>query len=286
MTDRSGFTLVELVMAIVLGALVAGTLYRALVAQARFFAAQSAREEVQQNTRAALELIGSELRTMPGGDALVRAAADSITLRAARTWGVVCAAGGGTSLSIAHPAGAGAGGAVNTGTGLAVNFGSAGEPSWSDGVRVTAVSGPSSTCGGEGMGEQIEVRTYTLGAVPRRGTVTPSPGNVVYVYDQVTYRTGASAGVPGVWIQRRIGDGGASSNQPMAGPVTEEGAGLHFQYFAAGSDVPLTTPISDAAVRGEVKRVMVVVESVSSGRAGGAPATKADTIVIPLRNRV
>src|SRR5690606_941020 len=91
--------------------------------QARFVEMQSAREEVQQNTRAALELIGSELRALPPGGALVRAADDSITLRTARFWGVVCAIGGATSLDIALPALAGASFATNTGTGVVVNLG-------------------------------------------------------------------------------------------------------------------------------------------------------------------
>src|SRR5687767_12028100 len=77
--DRSGFTLIELLVAIVIGSVVVGSLFQMISGQGRFVELQSAREEVQQNGRAAVELIGSELRTIAGGEALVLATEDSIT---------------------------------------------------------------------------------------------------------------------------------------------------------------------------------------------------------------
>jgi prepilin-type N-terminal cleavage/methylation domain-containing protein len=283
--ERRGFTLIELLVAIVIGGGVVSVLFQLIAGQGRFVELQSAREEVQQNTRAALELIGSELRTLPAGDALVQASADSITLRSARVWGVVCNVPGATALDVALPVMAGASYAANAGTGLVVNLGTTAEPLWSNAVGVMAVGSPATECGGAAVGAGVERRTLTLSATPQQGATTPLPGHIVYLFDQVTYRSGTSTTVPGVWIQRRLGDGGSGQNQPMAGPIREGGAGLVFQYFAGGSATPLATPILDAATRREVTRVLVVVESVSRNGSAGARVSKADTIVVSLRNR-
>ncbi len=284
--NRGGFTVIELLVALVLGGVVVGSIFQLLSGQGRFVEMQSAREEVQQNTRASLELIGSELRTVPAGDALVQAARDSITIRAPRIWGVVCAVGGPTSFDVAFPVIAGANYGTNLGTGMVVNFGTPAVPIWSSAATITAIGNASSTCGGNALPAGIERRTLTVATTPQNGGSTPVNGNVLYLYEQVTYRTGTSSAVPGLWIQRRVGDGLGSSNQPLAGPVEDNGNGLRFEYFAGSTNVPLTTPILDAPTRASVNRVIVVVESVSRNSLSGERESKADTVIVPLRNRV
>jgi hypothetical protein len=201
---------------------VVGVLLQLVSGQARFVRGQSAREEVQQNSRAALELIGSELRSLSGGGSLVMAADDSLTLRTPRLWGSVCAVPGATTIDVAFPAVAGMSFTVNAGTGVVVNLGTTTAPVWSSAVGVTAISAASGTCNGAPLSAGTERRTISLTGTPSSGAVTPARGNVIYMYDQVTYRTGTSAGVPGTWIQRRIGDGPTAVNQPMAGPIGDE----------------------------------------------------------------
>lgn len=280
---RGGFTLIELLVALIVGSLVIGVLLQLVSGQARFVQGQSAREEVQQNSRAALELIGSELRSLSSGASLVRAAADSLTLRTPRVWGSVCGLPGGATIEVAFPAVAGMSFAVNAGTGIVVNLGTPTAPVWSSAVAVTSISGPGSTCGGNPLPGGVERRTFTLSGVPTSGATTPARGNVAYLYDQVTYRTGTSAGVPGIWIQRRIGEGSGAANQPMAGPIGD-GEGLSFVYYSDGSSLPLSTPIVDAAVRSSVSRIAIIVEAVSRGDETTIASTT-DTVLVPLRNR-
>jgi prepilin-type N-terminal cleavage/methylation domain-containing protein len=279
--DRSGFTLIEMLVALIISGIVVGTIFQLLVGQGRFVERQSAREEVQQNTRAALELISSELRTLPAGDGLILATSDSLTMRVVRIWGVVCAAGGGSSLDVVFPSIPGVSFAPNLGTGVVVRLGS----EWSGSVRLTAAGNASASCNGEALGTGVERRTLSLSGTPQSsdGTLLPAVGDLVYIHDQVTYRSGTSAAVPGLWIQRRIGEGAGSSNQPFAGPILE--SGLRFEYFTAGSSVPLATPVS-AAVRPDVARIAVVVESVSRNFQGEARESKSDTVVVALRNRM
>lgn len=282
---RAGFTLVELLVAIVIGGLVTGSIFQLLGGQGRFVERQSAREEVQQNTRASLDLIGSELRTLPAGDALVRADADSITFRTPRVWGAVCAVTGATTLDVAVPAIAAANYGLTAGTGVVVNVGTSAAPLWTAPVGVTVLGPAASTCNGSALPAGVERRSLTLSAQPSSGATTPAVGHNLYLYDQVTYRTGTSTSVPGLWVQRRLGDGMSAVNQPLAGPV-EAGTGLRFAYFTDASSAPLSTPIASAATRQAVSRVQVIVRSISRHEVADGPESKADTVVISLRNRI
>lgn len=267
-----------------IGSVVVGILLQFVTGQARFVQGQSAREEVQQNSRAALELIGSELRGLSGGGALVRADADSLTMRTPRIWGSVCAVPSATTIDVAFPVVAGMSFAVNGGTGVVLNLGTPAVPVWSSAAAATAISAANTTCGGAPLTAGVERRTISLSSTPSSGAVTPARGHLVYLYDQVTYRTGTSAGVPGVWIQRRIGEGSTAANQPMAGPIGD-GEGLSFRYFTDSSPLPLTTPIVDAATRESVSRIAIIVEAVSRNGGETAIASTTDTVMVPLRNR-
>lgn len=281
--EHGGFTLVELLVALVLSGIVVGSIFQLLVGQGQFVELQSAREEVQQNTRAAIELISSELRTLPAGDALVYAGADSITLRVVRAWGVVCDTPAPNALDVVFPSIAGMSYTPNLGTGVAVNLGDIADEDWSSAVRVESVGSAAATCAAEALGSGVERRTLALSGTPQNSDGdTPADGNILYLYDQVTYRIGTSPMLPGLWIQRRVGQGSGSSNQPFAGPVLD--GGLSFQYFADGSSTPLATPLGSAA-RASVARVAVVVESVSRNSQGEFRESKADTVIVALRNR-
>ncbi len=286
MDRRAGFTLIELLVALALGGLIIGSILQILTGQARFVELQSGREEAQQNARAALELISSELRGIPDGDALVRAASDSITFRAPRLWGVVCATRGASSLDVTFPSLTDVSYVTNLGTGVVVNVGSPALPDWTGAVELTGVGGAGQECAGEPLGPGAERRTLTLGAMPLAGTSAPAAGDIVYVFDQVTYRASGSAGLPGTWISRRIGDGPGASNQPFAGPVDGDGDGLRFEYFGGESSAPLATPVSDAAARASVDRIAVIVSSVSRLTRSNLVQSRTDTIFVPLRNRV
>jgi len=281
--DSAGFTLIELVVAMVLGAVVVTIVFQLINAQGRFVELQSAREEVQQNNRAAIELIGSELRALPPGEGLVRASADSITLRSTRIWGVVCAVGP-NSIDVVFPTIAGASYPVNSGTGAVVNVGTREVPMWSSPVAVTAVGAAAPTCAGAPVPVGAERRTVSVAVMPANGAGTPVAGDAMYLFDLVTYRTGTSSGVPGRWIQRRVGDAGSSSNQPMAGPI-DDAAGLRFRYFVGASTTSVAGAVLDAPTRNGVTRVMLIVDAVSRRSFATGRVQHVDTLLVSLRNR-
>lgn len=271
-------------MALIIGTVIVGVLLQMISGQGRYFEGQSAREEVQQNSRVALELIGSELRGVPGGGSLVRADADSLTIRSPRFWGSICAVTDPTNIEMAFPSVPGMSFTVNSGTGVMVNLGQPGQPEWSDAVAVTSIGGATDSCGGAPLPAGVKRLSVALAGTPMHAGTAPAAGNVVYLFDQVTYRTGTSAGVPGRWIQRRIGSGPTASNQPMAGPVSDE-EGLRFRYYTDASGLPLPTPILDESIRDSVSRIEMSVQAVARNGRGEDRASKTDTIMISLRNR-
>jgi len=88
---RRGFTLVEVLIAVVLLGIVMASLYRVLISNQRTYQAQSQRIDLQQNIRAAVAILPAELREIDATDNDIRAmTATSITLRAMRYLGIVC----------------------------------------------------------------------------------------------------------------------------------------------------------------------------------------------------
>ena len=94
MRTRSGFTLVELLVAIVILTVVAGATIGLLANTQRVTHTQAARASLQQSVRTSASLLPAELRELAasgrGADLLVLAS-DSITYRAMRGLAVVCA---------------------------------------------------------------------------------------------------------------------------------------------------------------------------------------------------
>ena len=90
-TDRRGFTLTELIIVTVLGALLIMASLEILITNQRTYTAQTAQIQGQQATRAAVDVLFNELREISaqGGD-LISMNATSLTVRTMRKFGVAC----------------------------------------------------------------------------------------------------------------------------------------------------------------------------------------------------
>lgn len=90
--DCGGFTLVELIIGIVLGTLLIAAALQVLITNQRTYTAQNAQIQGEQTTRAALDALSSDLREIsPRGGDLISMSDSSVTIRAARKLGLVCA---------------------------------------------------------------------------------------------------------------------------------------------------------------------------------------------------
>jgi hypothetical protein len=82
---------VELIIVALLGALLVMTAYQVLITNQQTFRVQNSRVQVQQSTRAAMDVLFGELREVSSQDAdIVSFSADEIEFRAMRTVGAVC----------------------------------------------------------------------------------------------------------------------------------------------------------------------------------------------------
>lgn len=286
----------------VVGGIVAAVVFQLLLGQGRFAQLQSAREEVQQNARAALEVITAELRAADPRSIAV-ATPDSIRFRTPRAWGLVCGyptpdrdriavlfptvalhALRGSDERLAIPP---VGGVQEwqflpvwdrTGTELSTAVGACGalqpEPAIAGG---SAAASTARIFAGRGSGGPADALGLTPG---QDGLATGTP---VYLYDDVKYAVGTQTGVPGAWIRRNTGE--ALQMQPFAGPVAEPG-GLVFEYFDPdGQPIPNLDDPGNQAGRDAIARVRVTVITQSRARFGGAPQRDSASTVVYLRNR-
>lgn len=90
---RRGFTLIELMIALVLLGMISAAVYRVLVSDQRIYQAQTQRIDLQQNIRAAATILPAEFRVLNASDGDILAmASDSIKIRAMRAFGITCTA--------------------------------------------------------------------------------------------------------------------------------------------------------------------------------------------------
>ncbi|HUF13888.1 MAG TPA: prepilin-type N-terminal cleavage/methylation domain-containing protein [Longimicrobiales bacterium] len=89
--ERAGFTLIELVMAVVLSAMILGAVFQLVFAQNRMYGHQQGLADARQTLRAAGSLLAWELRHLSaaGGD-IYAIGADSVSVRSFDGAGVVC----------------------------------------------------------------------------------------------------------------------------------------------------------------------------------------------------
>src|SRR5881628_1594420 len=96
---RRGFTLIELMIALVLLGMVSASIYKVLVNNQRIYMAQTQQIDLQQNIRAAATILPAEFRELDAGEGdITKMGPDSIRMRAMRQLSFLCttpALGGG-----------------------------------------------------------------------------------------------------------------------------------------------------------------------------------------------
>lgn len=297
---RAGFTLVELMIALVIAGILTTVVYRLVQSQSRFVAVQSAREEAQQNARGALDILAGELRTL-NPDGLIRAEAQALEFMLPRAWGVVCAntaagaANASTQLDVVFPDLPADAFAMGGTTGVLVDTASGDSARWAPAAAVAATSRaivndtarmvpgtaggfcPNATAGGT-------VTAYRL-----TGVRFPAPrriGNLVMLYQLVRYDVGTSESRPWVMRSNGVDASGNFTPQPLAGPLVSADS-LRFTYYRGTNATPVV-PGTDPATLRDVTRVRIrlAVEGRNRiGGAGGLAQKESDSVTVLLRNR-
>ncbi|HEX2091970.1 MAG TPA: prepilin-type N-terminal cleavage/methylation domain-containing protein [Longimicrobiaceae bacterium] len=297
----AGFTLVEVMVAMMITGILATVIFQLVQGQGRFVAMQSGREEVQDNARGALELIASELRSLPA-EGILSADSNSIRFRLPRAWGVLCDAPAalGGFVGVAFPDST-----------FPVEFPSpfaAGDSAWMLGIptvaggtggpyvqaRITGVAADNGSCAANlGLAPTSPATRQRFNLAAPSGATVAGPGEAVFLFQTVAYDVGTSSGSnpPGVWLRRRQG---FSSPDPLAGPLqaadgaTTSPQGLRFTYFCGGQALTpsqILVPANLATV--DRIRIKVAVQSRNRTRSGtgtGSRETQTDSVTVHLRN--
>jgi prepilin-type N-terminal cleavage/methylation domain-containing protein len=89
--DRRGFTLVELMIVAVVGAMVVGATYQIMLSSQRALTIQTAQVQSQQTVRAGLDILFAEIRELSRAEGdILTMGPDRIQIRAMRAFGLVC----------------------------------------------------------------------------------------------------------------------------------------------------------------------------------------------------
>ena len=270
-----GFTLVELLIAMVLLGVVTASLYRVLINNQRVYTAQTQRIDLQQNIRAAATILPADLREADATDGDISAAtATSITFRAMRWMGFLCnppAPQGGLvqtpvlTMTLTSKRAYGIRGAA-IGDSILIRY--EGDPSttkddsWVPG-KITAMA--TVNCPGlptypdNSPGNQLVVSAWMPTTATAPALPTPNlpgamdPGAPLRGYETVTYQLYQPAGDTS-WY---VGLQNSAGTQPLIGPVLSNG--LTLAYFDS-TGANLAAPVSVANLT-RIARVDITVRA-------------------------
>lgn len=272
MRDRAGFTVVELLLAAMVGVVILGAAFQTLIVQEQTFRAQRSVSATRNAERTALDVLSTELREVSadaggrsGGD-IRRMGSDSIEFRVFRKVGLVCDRSAGT-LELY-----GIGDRLTAGDSVLIfaegDPGSGADDGWVAARALTVAS--TGTCPALTGYAPLTLRLGSAVA----GLSAIRAGAPVRGFDWVTY--GVYRDPAGDYVLGRHSEGGAV--QRVIGPLAAPAAGgLRLTYYDA-----------NGATTADPTRVARIVISVKARARSGAAVhrRRADSLVtqIYLRN--
>ena len=263
MNSRSGgFSLAELLVVVVLGALIMGSIYQMVVMQDRTTREQYAIVETQQNARTALAVLTSDLKEISAADGDVTAADSiSISFRALRKAGIACAKDPGNSyLDVGEFGDTFAAGDSVLVFADGVNASSSADDTWLP-LRIQGVG--AGLCVGSNPLNVAVVRRITFSGTPLGNVAV---GALVRSFKPTRYRITDS----GEWGQlMRTSDGNEVAIIDRL--ATTNDGGLRLRYFDEAGTGITSADLATAANRARIMRLQVKVrgKGVSSATSTG-----------------
>jgi prepilin-type N-terminal cleavage/methylation domain-containing protein len=272
MMRRRGFTLVEVLLAVVLLGIVGAGLSRLLSSQMRFFQRATGARDARSVPRNALNLMRNEMRMIePLG--ITAATSTSVTVRVPYAMGVYCSASTATFVPVDSMTRATAvyrGYAIRD-TALAAVY------QYTSSTSAIAAGIETNCSVSAGITPIPDGAVLTL--VPTPATAPP-PGAPVFLYQTITYSLGASTLVPGRTALWRAVDGGAT--EEVAVPFDSTSA---FRFYVSGSITAqdaVPSPVTDITGL----ELVLIGESERNSPGTNAPESAETRVSIHFRNAV
>ena len=308
-SEGKGFTMIELLVAFVLFAIIMGSTVSLLMSQRTLYDVQADRMALQRNVRAAVDLLASELRSIPPGG-VVKGTQDSVVVRYPIRWGLVCDYANKTNVKDGEPeiladdadlywpdmtdalymneaqSGFGFRGVDSVWT-FVEDDGDPSQP-WEDSLYIE-----SAVVCTQGPGSKVRKDKFDKeGNLTEAGdTILPTyyrflgyltyvgyeayPGGQMIVYSEVVYRFGASSFEPGTRALFRITSAG---EQELSG-LFDTDAG--FEYVVANGTVYSNLPNGQESNLVEIR---IKAFATKDSQATGVTVSYDATVQVPLRN--
>ena len=277
---EQGFSLVELMIVAALSAVVMTAIYQTLVVQQKSNRQLNAVVATQQTLRTSMQFLQGEFRELgaTSGD-IVAAAPESLTFRALRKAGIVCAHASATALDVYKM-----GSDFSNGDSV-LFFADRGDKGFAnDTVRLGVISAAPGAAGGScatipagrpwsSMTMAAERLTVTLAA----GALTDiSDGAVIRSYEKLTYGVFSKNGS---YVLGRRNGGSTDTVVTLIGPLAPPGqAGLKLEYFDTLNQALPTGSLSAANVK-LIGRIKLTLRGSTPGAGSSTHPTYSDTLV-------
>jgi hypothetical protein len=280
--NARGYSIAELLVALVIAGIVGIALSKLIINQSRFLQSQDNYRQARSGARSALTIPTDELRmvTSSGDSAVVlQANRDSFSVRVPFAYGMVCGQSAGATHIALFPADS-ATYANATATGYV----------WRDStgmlhfVRpITSVSAGNASLCSTTANPPVAVLSATgwsatVIAVTPNVIATP-PGAIAYLYRQIRYVFATSGQLPGRRALWRVLLP-ANTRDELVAPFDTS---AHFEYLVGDALVPTMTPAVLDSIEGV--RFVMVGASQQNAPGGSAPVTFNLTSDILFRNR-
>ena len=286
--NRRGFTLIELIVALVLMGIISGAIYQLLVTNQRVYRNQTQRADLNANLRTVVSLLPTELWELNAGDAIASdilvMSADSIAYKAARSMYTLC-----SPPTVSTPTS----GTVVLGNrwyGVRPFDGKRdGVMLFAEGDRATRLDNvwvhaePSGTASAATCADGSAGITFSLKNIAPAGWLAAvDSGAPLRVYEVMKVKTYTDAyGDYWVGTQRLSLPLGWAGLEPVLGPIAA--SGLQFEYF---DNTGLVTADPTQVARIRITVIGRTHQAVST--AGGQNEHVVDTLVtqVALRNNI
>lgn len=242
LSNRAGFTLGEVIVALVLTSIIGAAVTGVFISQSQFFDTQEKVGFARGVSRSATNIMLSEMRMIEQVGGVEDASASHVTLRVPYALGVVCRASGGVVTVSRFP---------TDGSMLADSGYSGYAYRGADGAYTYVAGGtfPSAGTASHCSAESITTFDSIGGAVEQLsmpGVGTPAVGDPVLFYQRITYEFKASNAVPGrIGLFRRIE--ARNRDEELVAPF-DDTAG--FRFYVVGSNAPQASFADESDITG------------------------------------